>query len=210
MHMLRERSLHGDSIPTCLTTCSVVFASSNLHNIFTIHRDEFPTVRWGQNSKKLTLLISIPFVQGEKVEFTESNIHLTASNKQGQNFELSLDLLRPIIPQKCSYTSLDSGLKIQIEKQVKEPCWKRLTKNEKVNFLIKDKRLSDPTDCEEAKEVWLGEYMFFKRKNKSKNSPTRVDDADPTKKQDIVQASKMAPYAHGHSVICHDRTAKGG
>lgn len=149
--------------------------------------DEFPTVRWGQSSKKLTLIISIPSVKGEKVEFTESNIHLTVPNKQGQSVEFSLDLLRPIIPEKCSYTSLDSGIKMQIEKRVKEPCWKRLTKNTKVNFLIKDKRLSDPTDCEEAKEVWLGEYMFFKRKNKSNSSPTRVDDADPTKKKDIVQ-----------------------
>ncbi|CAA9991307.1 conserved Plasmodium protein, unknown function [Plasmodium knowlesi strain H] len=151
----------------------------------TTSQDEFPTVRWGQSSKKLTLIISIPFVEGEKVEFTESNIHLTASNKQGQNFELNLDLLRPIIPEKCSYTSLDSGLKLQIEKRVKEPCWKHLTKNKKVNFLIKDKRLSNATDCEEAKEAWLSEYVFFKRKNKLNNSPTRADDVDPTKKKDI-------------------------
>ncbi|GAB69326.1 hypothetical protein PCYB_147540 [Plasmodium cynomolgi strain B] len=93
----------------------------------TTSQNEFPTVRWGQSSKKLTLIISIPSVEGEKVEFTESYVN---------TFNEDLHNIPP-----------------------KEPCWKRLTKNKTVNFLVKDKRLSDPTDCEEAKEVWLGEYM---------------------------------------------------
>ncbi|GAW83874.1 conserved Plasmodium protein, unknown function [Plasmodium gonderi] len=152
----------------------------------TTQQNELPTIRWGQSSKKLTLVISISSVEGEKVEFTESNIHLTASNKQGQNFELNLDLLRPINPKKCSYTLSDDSLKMKIEKTVKEPCWKRLIKeNKKVNFLIRDKKLGDPNDCEEAKEVWLGEYMFFKRKHKSNNSLSKVADEDPNKKKDI-------------------------
>ncbi|SCP03781.1 conserved Plasmodium protein, unknown function [Plasmodium malariae] len=143
---------------------------------------EAPTVRWGQNSNKLTLIVLIPSVLEEVVKFTENNIYLSATNKKGENFKLNLHLLRPIIPEESTYSSLERGLKLKIRKKTKEPCWKRLTKeNRKENFLIKDKNLSDPNDCEEAKDAWLGDYMFYKRKNK----PKKTD--DPTKKKDVLQ-----------------------
>ncbi|KOB61877.1 hypothetical protein PFHG_03647 [Plasmodium falciparum HB3] len=101
-----------------------------------------------------------------------SIIYVSAINKDGKHYELILNLLRPIIPENCSYSVLQKGLKL------KEPCWKRLTKEkEKQHFLIKDKILGDGNDCEEAKEIW-----FHKRKM---NSPPSKNESN--KKKDLVE-----------------------
>ncbi|SBT50680.1 conserved Plasmodium protein, unknown function [Plasmodium ovale wallikeri] len=51
------------------------------------------------------------------------------------------------IIQGCSYTSSSIGLKLNIQKKTKEPCWKRLTKEDKkINFLMKNKNLGDANE----------------------------------------------------------------
>ncbi|CDU21008.1 hypothetical protein YYC_01810 [Plasmodium yoelii 17X] len=146
-----------------------------------IQQKETPTVRWGQHSHKITLMVLIESISKQDVKFTENNIHISATNKHGEDVELSLDLLRPIIPEKCSYIHLERGLKLTIQKKSQEPCWKRLTKEKKLNFLIKDKSFGDPNDCEDAKHTWLLDYMFYKRKT----NPIKQD--EPNKKNDPVQ-----------------------
>ncbi|CAD2114497.1 conserved Plasmodium protein, unknown function [Plasmodium vinckei petteri] len=140
-----------------------------------------PTIRWGQHSHKITLMVLIESISKQDVKFTENNIHISATNKHGEDVELTLDLLRPIIPEKCSYVHLERGLKLNILKKTQEPCWKRLTKEKKPNFLIKDKSFGDPNDCEEAKHTWLLDYMFYKRKT----NPIKTDES--AKKNDPVQ-----------------------
>ncbi|CRH02928.1 conserved Plasmodium protein, unknown function [Plasmodium relictum] len=154
---------------------SILFGSQSLQK-------EIPTIRWGQNSYQLTLIVSIPLIEKEDIKFNENNIYISVTSKQGEEHELNLNLLRSIIPEKCSYTLSEIGLKLKVYKKEKEPCWKRLTKDhDKSNLLIKDKKLSDANDCEEAKDAWLGSYKLHTRKN----NPQKIH--EPTKKNDIVQ-----------------------
>ncbi|CDO65782.1 conserved Plasmodium protein, unknown function [Plasmodium reichenowi] len=155
---------------------SILFVSANVDK-------EVPTVKWGQNSSQLTLIVSIPKIEKEEIQFKENIIYVSAINKDGKHYELILNLLRPIIPENCSYSVLQKGLKLKVHKQIKEPCWKRLTKEkEKQHFLIKDKILGDGNDCEEAKEIWFSYYMFHKRKM---NSPPSKNKSN--KKKDLVE-----------------------
>ncbi|CRG97138.1 conserved Plasmodium protein, unknown function [Plasmodium gallinaceum] len=154
---------------------STLFGSQSLQK-------QMPIIRWGQNSYQLTLIVSIPLIEKEEVKFNENNIYLSAISKHGEEYELNLNLLREIIPEKCSYALSELGLKLKVYKKAKEPCWIRLTKEQhKNNFLIKDKKLSDANDCEEAKDTWLENYKLYIRKNNPQNNEK------PTKKNDIVQ-----------------------
>ncbi|KEG03790.1 hypothetical protein YYE_00692 [Plasmodium vinckei vinckei] len=122
-------------------------------------------------------MVLIEAISNHDVKFTENNIHISATNKHGEDVELSLDLLRPIIPEKSSYVNLERGLKLNILKKTQEPCWKRLTKEKKLNFLIKDKSFGDPNEYQLNKN----KIQFYKRKT----NPIKTDES--AKKNDPVQ-----------------------
>ncbi|SBT82826.1 conserved Plasmodium protein, unknown function [Plasmodium ovale] len=149
------------SVILCILLSMSIFGTPALQK-------QIPTVWWGQTSNKLTLFVSMPSITMEQVKFTENNVHLSAKDKQGENVEFNFDFLRPITPEGCSYTSSSIGLKLNIQKKTKEPCWKRLTKEDKkINFLMKNKNLGDANDCEEAKSIWLWDYIKINEKKKN-------------------------------------------
>ncbi|VWU51280.1 conserved protein, unknown function [Hepatocystis sp. ex Piliocolobus tephrosceles] len=153
------------------TSFSFIFLSIITLSSLTLQK-VIPTVRWGQNSYKLTLVVVIPSLKKNDVKFTENNLYLSAVDEKGEDINLNINFLRPIKPEDSTYNVIERGLKLKIVKQNKEPCWKRLTKeDEKINYLLKDKTMGDPNDCEDAKYQWLQDYkLYIRRKNPKKEA----------------------------------------
>ncbi|EWC87251.1 hypothetical protein PFNF54_04027 [Plasmodium falciparum NF54] len=73
-------------------------------------------------------------MEKEEIQFKENIIYVSAINKDGKHYELILNLLRPIIPENCSYSVLQKGLKLKVHKQIKNII--ENLKNEHPNFSL--------------------------------------------------------------------------
>ncbi|CAI0384003.1 unnamed protein product [Linum tenue] len=89
-----------------------------------------PEVLWAQRSDKVYLTVALPDAKDISVKCDPKGLFsFSARGKQGENFELNLQLFAPILPEKCKTNVGLRNTICSIQKEEKG-WWKRLLKSE--------------------------------------------------------------------------------
>mmetsp|Transcript_3105 Transcript_3105/g.5479 ORF Transcript_3105/g.5479 Transcript_3105/m.5479 type:complete len:262 (-) Transcript_3105:40-825(-) len=192
---------------------------SCLAQVLTVTSVKSPVVKWGQKSDRL--YVTIPLVEVSEPELTMEDRRIYFKGiSRGEEYEVNMKLLRPINVTESKHEINKWSIVFDLQKERKEPCWKRLLKSKKtVPWLKKDQDKWFLQDCQQMKEQWREAYFGAKlrgedpsqgKKEKEPEKPPaeKTPGDDPIKKKEKEDWEKMVKQFRDKAVPRKRKTSK--
>jgi hypothetical protein len=177
-------------------------------------------VKWAQRSDSVYLTIDLRDVQEAKIDLTTTELHFTGKS-EGNDYQLSLEFLHEVDPQKSVWNVLPRSVQMHIVKAASSThFWERLLKDkrqEKTNVKVDWDKFVD--EDEESKHNQFdmsalqggsnfGNYNFGAEEEEE--SDDEDDDEDGANLDDLDLGGNKNEGGHVHGPGCsHDHSHEG-